>query len=157
MVNLHINQLFKGITISLLFSIAAYAAPTAEEMWRTIQDQQKVIEQLQKKLGETAEEVEATVEAIESGAGSSGSSWADKTYIGGYGENHYRGGDGTDQIDFHRYVLYIGSDFTDKIHFFSEWELEHTLAGEGQPGEVELEQAWIEIDITDNHHFRYHI
>ena len=33
-------------------------------------------------------------------------------------------------------------------------ELEHALAGEGQPGEVELEQAWIEIDLTENHRFR---
>ena len=130
-------------------------------MWQTIQEQQKVIEQLQQKLGETADEVEATAEAVEataeaveSGSAGGGASWADDTYVGGYGELHYRGGDGTDTIDFHRFVLYFGHDFNDRVHFFSEVELEHALAGEGQPGEVELEQAWIEIDLTDKHRFR---
>lgn len=33
---------------------------------------------------------------------------------------------------------------------FSEFELEHSLAGEGKPGEVELEQAYIERDFSDS-------
>ena len=141
---------FKKITsyigIAMFLTVAAAnAAPTAEEMWQTIQEQQKVIEQLQ-------EQLDVTAEAVETGSG--GSSWADKTQLGGYGELHYRAGDGTDQADFHRFVLYIGHDYSDDIHFFSEFEIEHSLAGEGAPGEVELEQAWIEIDINDNHRFR---
>ena len=143
-----LKQITSYIALSALLTVtAANAAPTAEEMWQTIQDQQKVIEQLQ-------EQLDVTAEAVESGGGSSGSSWADKTYMGGYGELHYKAGDGTDQADFHRFVLYIGHDYTDNIHFFSEFELEHSLAGEGKPGEVELEQAWIEIDINDNHSLR---
>jgi len=126
---------------------AVKAAPTAEEMWQTIQEQQRVIDELKQQL-------DATAEAVESGSGTSGSSWADKTQVGGYGELHYRAGDGTDQADFHRFVLYFGHDFSDTLHFFSEVELEHSLAGEGQPGEVELEQAWVEIDLNENHRFR---
>ena len=143
-----LNRFFSYLTLSMSLAVpTAEAAPTAEEMWQTIQEQQRVIEELKQQL-------DATAEAVESGSGSSGSSWADSTQLGGYGELHYRTGDGTDQIDFHRFVLYFGHDFSDNIHFFSEVELEHSLAGEGQPGEVELEQAWVEIDITDNHHFR---
>ena len=144
--NHYLNRTIYMILFMFFTVSAANAAPTAEEMWQTIQEQQKVIEELQ-------EQLDATAEAVESGAGST-SSWADKTQMGGYGEPHYRFGDGTDQADFHRYVLYIGHDYSDSIHFFSEWELEHSLAGEGKEGEVELEQAWIEIDLSENHHFR---
>ena len=144
--NHYLNRTIYMILFMFFTVSAANAAPTAEEMWQTIQEQQKVIEELQ-------EQLDATAEAVESGAGST-SSWADKTQMGGYGELHYRFGDGTDQADFHRYVLYIGHDYSDSIHFFSEWELEHSLAGEGKEGEVELEQAWVEIDLNENHHFR---
>ena len=158
--NIYLYQLVSYIALSMLFVMNVKAVPTAEEMWQTIQEQQKVIEQLQQKLGETVDEVEATAEAVEATAeavesgSAGGASWTDNTQLGGYGELHYRSGDGTDQIDFHRFVLYFGHDFNDRVHFFSEMELEHTLAGEGQPGEVELEQAWIEIDLTDRHRFR---
>lgn len=35
------------------------------------------------------------------------------------------------------------------MRFFSEFELEHSLAGEGKDGEVELEQAYVEYDYSD--------
>ena len=143
-----LNRFFCYIALSMFLTVTAVkAAPTAEEMWQTIQEQQRVIDELKQQL-------DATAEAVESGSGTSGSSWADKTQVGGYGELHYRAGDGTDQADFHRFVLYFGHDFSDTLHFFSEVELEHSLAGEGQPGEVELEQAWVEIDLNENHRFR---
>ena len=81
-----------------------------------------------------------------------------ETTIGGYGELHYNNLDknGTDftELDFHRFVLEIGHDFSDTIRFFSEVELEHALVkdtadGSG-PGEYELEQAYIEIDLDDS-------
>jgi len=83
-----------------------------------------------------------------------------ETSIGGYGELHYNNLDknGTDftELDFHRFVLEFSHDFNDKIRFFSELELEHALvadnndgSGDTAPGEVELEQAYIEIDLND--------
>jgi phosphate-selective porin O/P len=166
-------SLRKGVvTIALTLasvSVVHAEAPDAEEMWKIIQQQQKVIEQLQQKLEqteqkvevaeqkveETAQEVEAAAEAIETAqASNTGSSWFEKTSVGGYGELHYNSQDGNDRIDFHRFVLYFGHEFTDNIRFFSELELEHALAGESQPGEVELEQAWIEMDINDSHRIR---
>ena len=178
------NKFFRcGFIILLVntffFSLAHAETPDTDEMWKIIQQQQKIIEQLQQKLEKTeqkvevaeqkveatAQEVEAAAEAIEvAQSSSSGSSWFDRTSIGGYGELHYNnlsddndtvgGNDARDRVDFHRFVLYFGHEFTDSIRFFSEFELEHAIAGESQAGEVELEQAWIEMDINDNHRFR---
>ena len=67
-----------------------------------------------------------------------------ETTIGGYGELHYNNLDndaGTEkkEFDFHRFVLEFGHDFNDQIRFFSE---------------VELEQAYIEIDISNSSYVR---
>ncbi len=143
---------------------AADKAPTIEELWTIIQKQQAEIEALKSQQQDTAkqaaeadEKAEAAVVAVEdSGSGkSSQSSWADRTTIGGYGELHYNninndGIDDKNEIDFHRFVLFFGHEFTDRLRFFSELELEHALAGDGKNGEVELEQAYIEYDIRDN-------
>lgn len=83
-----------------------------------------------------------------------------ETTIGGYGELHYNNlssdVDNKDkkEFDFHRFVLFFAHEFDDKIRFFSEVELEHALVkdtadGSG-PGEMELEQAYIEIDTSDS-------
>lgn len=158
-----------GLVISsLCTSVVNAETPNAEEMWKIIQQQQKVIEQLQQKLelteekikvaekkaDQTAQEVEAAAEAIETASTSTGNGWWDKTSLGGYGEIHYNSKDGNDEVDFHRYVLYVGHEFTDNLRFFSEFELEHSIAGEGKAGEIELEQAWIEMDINKHNRFR---
>jgi len=72
-----------------------------------------------------------------------------KTTIGGYGEMHYNNTASGKEIDFHRFVLFFGHRFNDRLSFFSELEVEHALAGEGQPGEVEIEQAYINYAISD--------
>lgn len=164
-----LKQGVAGIVLSAMcVSLSQADTPSVEEMWKVIQQQQKTIEQLQEKLEQTeqkveiaekkvektAQEVEAAAEAIEVAQGSTGSSWAVKTSVGGYGELHYNSKDGNDEVDFHRFVLYFGHEFTDGIRFFSELELEHALSGEGKNGEVELEQAWLELDINDNHRIR---
>lgn len=77
-----------------------------------------------------------------------GGGWWEKTSIGGYGELHLNTGD-KDQIDFHRWVLFVNHRFNDRVKLFSEFELEHSLAGDGKPGEVELEQAYIEFDLDN--------
>ncbi len=125
------------------------AAPTTEEMWDTIQKQQREIERLKAQSKQTDAKIEATASAVERG-GNSG--WSSKTSIGGYGEHHFNHfKDKDDQVDAHRFVVYIGHEFTDTIRFFSEVELEHSLAGDGKPGEVELEQAFIQWDYAQNH------
>jgi hypothetical protein len=67
--------------------------------------------------------------------------------FGGYGElhyNNYRDGDKKDEIDFHRFVLFYGHKFNDRLRFYSELEVEHALVEGGEEsGAVELEQAYI--------------
>jgi Phosphate-selective porin O and P len=71
--------------------------------------------------------------------------------FGGYGElhyNNYRDGDKKDEIDFHRFVLFYGHKFNDRLRFYSELEVEHALV-EGGEGAVELEQAFLDYRIND--------
>ncbi len=74
------------------------------------------------------------------------------TTLGGYGELHYNEPEGSrkGQLDFHRFVIYLGHEFDEKISFRAEVELEHTLivAGEPDGGELAIEQAYIEYRIT---------
>lgn len=157
-----------GAVFTLLTSLAAAqdGPPTMEEVWEIVQRQQAEIEALRAELDETRqgmdatnekvaeseERIEATGDVIETLA--SAGSGPRKTSIGGYGELHYNNissdaGD-SDEIDFHRFVLFFGHEFSDRVRFFSEFELEHSLSGDDKPGEVELEQAYVEYGLGDN-------
>jgi hypothetical protein len=152
----------------LLVALASHAqqAPTTiEELWEIVQRQQAEIDELREALGEARREVaeandrivetearvDATGDYVETLAVAD--TGAQKTNIGGYGELHYNNvsSDAGDEkeIDFHRFVLFVNHEFTDRVRFFSELELEHSLAGDGAPGEVELEQAYVEYALTD--------
>lgn len=154
------------------------ATPSAEEMWQVIQQQQKVIDELKAKLEQTeskltitdqkveqtANSVELTADAVEQVTMRSDKGFAKRTTVGGYGELHYNnltddnqdigGDDDLSRADLHRFVLFFGHEFSDNLRFFSELEVEHSIAGEGQVGEVEIEQAWLEMDINDRHRLR---
>ncbi len=143
-------------------TVSAHAAdelPTAAEMWKVIQQQQKEIQALKSQIEETDVKVTATADAVEQGSGGTVSKlaqWTEKTKIGGYGEHHFNHfEDKDDKIDAHRFVVYLSHQFNDKVSFFSELELEHSLAGEGKPGEVELEQAYIQWDYTGGHNVQF--
>ncbi len=114
----------------------------------------KQFEETQRQVSNNAEAVDTVAENLETGTGKSG--WWEKTTIGGYGELHYNNHltesnprERKNEIDFHRFVLFFGHHFTDKLRFFSELELEHSVAGDGEVGEVELEQAYLEYDFND--------
>lgn len=113
------------------------------------------IEQLKDQLAEQQQQIDALATALEdqrSQAGAGGA-WYNKMSIGGYGEHHFNHKkNADDQVDAHRFVLYFGYEYSDDVRFFSELELEHSLAGDGAPGEVELEQAYIEWDFADRQH-----
>lgn len=158
-------------TLALAIGLACSAAaaeppPSSEDMWRIIQEQQKQIAELKSRLSQTDQKVEATGTALEqvsnnAAAGTGGStSWAERTRIGGYGELHYNnlegkgGASDKEEFDFHRFVLFFGHEFNDRVRFFSELEVEHAgVEADGEPlgGEVELEQAYVEFDLNDQH------
>ncbi|MBQ0721457.1 MAG: porin [Gammaproteobacteria bacterium] len=134
------------------------------QIMELLQAQQREIDALKKQLAQTNKQVviteqkiEATAETVESVATASESyakiaNWADKTQLGGYAELHYNDKNNSDnEVDAHRFVLFVEHEFTDEVRFFSEVELEHSISGEGQNGEVELEQAYIEWDYANNH------
>lgn len=115
-------------------------------------------------------QIEALTAQVESQDkdGAAGAGWFTKTTLGGYGEMHFshlrnskgndaqnppKGDPNGDSLDYHRYVLYVGHHFNDDVKFFSEFELEHSLSGQGKPGEVELEQAYIDWRYAGSHHF----
>jgi len=100
-------------------------------------------------------QVEAMSEALESQAGGGGSD----TTVNGYGEIHYNnidpddGSEGTEQVDFHRFILEIGHEFNDDIRFYSELEFEHAVLSpeDTSEGELKLEQGYVEFDLSRNH------
>lgn len=132
---------------------------------------------LEEKVDILTQEVEAL--KAEKAAGGGPDAGKGRTSVGGYGELHFNNlenqqtGAGKDEIDFHRFVLFFGHQFNDRIRFFSELELEHAFneaANECEltvpagglnpgdvvgvdceaeaPGEVELEQAYVQFDLT---------
>jgi hypothetical protein len=141
-----------------------------QTMWELLQAQQAEIAALRAELETTRGEVAATRDQVvvtEEQIGLTADYLAEvqadrespATRIGGYGELHYNNLESdadTDfkQADFHRFVLFFGHEFNDRLRFFSEFELEHSLAGDGAPGEVELEQAYVEFDLNANHYAR---
>lgn len=80
----------------------------------------------------------------------SDSSWLKKFTIGGYGEMHLNMREGKENkfLDIHRFVLYLGYDFTDWIKLNSEIELEHAFVADGD-GELQLEQLYVDFLFAD--------
>lgn len=148
------------VLVVLICTTPAWSeTPNIEELWAIVQQQQVEIEELKSKLAAADaqlavndQKIEATGDYLETIAVPAAKP---ATQIGAYGELHYNSLDAEDsardldQIDFHRFVLFFGHEFTDRIRFFSELELEHSVSGDDQPGEVELEQAYVDFMLSD--------
>ena len=152
------------LTLAVLstLSVSAMAnTPTNEEIYQMMKEMKEEMAELKKENESLKGEVEDVAGSVEDVATATDEAikaqvkLSNKTTIGGYGELHYnnlrdqKGDSNKDQIDFHRFVLFINHEFNDKLRFVSELELEHSLAGDGAPGEVELEQAYIQYDLTE--------
>jgi len=168
-----------------LIPMVSAATPTVEEIWRIVQQQEQKIDRLeqeliesqnrlseaQQRLGSAAvaldnsvenksaievnrQEIEAAIDSVEQvlvagGGAKSGAS------LGGYGELHYNNLDNGSEIDFHRYVMFLNYEFAEDLNFYSELEIEHSIAGDGKVGEVELEQAFIQWGFNQNHNLKF--
>lgn len=132
------------------FAAEATTNNETAELREIIKKQNDVLKDLERRLDETEQRVEVTADAVENAETANNG-----VSIGGYGELHYNNltdnDNNTDkkEVDFHRFVLFFGKEFNSTTRFFSEFELEHALSGDGKEGEVELEQAYIEHDISD--------
>ena len=129
------KPLVSSIAAAIALSASAPALAVTDEEFKALQEQMN-------QLADAVENQPATK--------------ASKVHIGGYGELHYNNlekpdGEEFKQLDFHRFVLFFSYDFSDSIRFHSEVELEHAIAGEFENGgNIELEQAYIEFDLTEN-------
>lgn len=169
----------RQIIAALVFCLASSAAfagpPSNAELQQQIEELKQQIRalteklsaqpttakpELDQKLATQEKKIQAQQEQIEALAQQAdekqSADWLSRTKLGGYGELHYNNLDGKGgasdkkEIDFHRFVLYLGHDFNERIRLRSELEVEHALAGESKKGEVELEQAYVEYDVNPN-------
>jgi len=130
----------------LAFTVSCMAAPASAG-----QEELEELKELRKIVSAQQKQIEALADAWEAGvAGESDN----RTRLGGYGEMHYGDLDSGREMDFHRFVLFVSHKFSETVSFHSELELEHSVAGEGQPGEIELEQAYVQWDFTEGHHLK---
>lgn len=161
---MHPKKNLLPLVISLACASTQASAITLEELAGRLEKVERENATLKLQLNQTTNQVKTNTTAVETvvdNVSSSGmveaANWFNKTTIGGYGELHYNnlsgkgGASDKDEIDFHRFVLFFGHEFSDTVRFFSELELEHSIAGEGKNGEIELEQAYIDFDLNDNH------
>jgi len=166
------NTLKNAVASALLLaSTSAFSAdtPSLQEQLDALKSENKLI----------LERLEATADMIESGKPAStnsaqtqdsahshgnaetarsktfgGHGSKGETTIGGYGELHYINTDSTNQINLHRFILFMGHEFSDKIRFWSELEIEHSQVTDGGNGEVSMEQAFLEFDVSKNNSIR---
>lgn len=118
--------------LALLIPIAANAADTA--------------------LEQRIERLEVQLEAALGSTQATSSNNNQLTRFGSYGELHLnklknKNGSDKDELDIHRFVLFMSHDFGDRTRFFSELEVEHSDTG--RSGVVVLEQAYIEYAVNE--------
>ncbi len=176
------TQFLLLLTLGLIMRSVGAAEVTLDEIWELLQAQQTQITALTEALARTTTRLDATtnelventraaaitrqhvaatadyLDDIQTGGGDS------KTSLGGYGELHYSRLDADDsardltEVDFHRFVMMFGHEFSERVRFFSEFEIEHSLVKDtddgSNGGEVEIEQAFIEFDLNENHYAR---
>ena len=114
----HVKPRLRSIFVTIALSVSASALAVTDEEFKALQDQMNQL-----------------ADAMENQPASS----ASKVHIGGYGELHYNNlekpdGEEFKQLDFHRFVLFFGYDFSDSIRFHSELELEHALVEDTADG-----------------------
>lgn len=135
-----------GTSVSAVAEEADAQSPvTRAELEQKINELESLLDE---RLGLLADSIDSSVQVPKN-----------RVHIGGYGEMHYNSLTANDedkrQLDLHRMVLFLGYDFSDSVRFVSEFEVEHTLvSGGSEHGAVEIEQAYIELDVFNEAQFR---
>jgi hypothetical protein len=152
-----------ALTLALLgvLSAPAGAETNTDDRLRALELRLNTLENenrvLKDQVKQTEQKVDATGTQMERIA-SQGSSNA-ATSFGGYGELHLNklknrkaGGTNKDELDLHRFVIFMGHEFNEQIRFFSELEVEHAMAKDtatGSSGVVAVEQAYLDFTVSD--------
>ena len=135
-----------GTSVAVVAEEANAQSPvTRAELEQKINELESLLDE---RLGLLADSIDSSVQVPKN-----------RVHIGGYGEMHYNSLTANDedkrQLDLHRMVLFFGYDFSDNVRFVSEFEVEHTLvSGGSEHGAVEIEQAYVELDVFNDAQFR---
>ncbi|TVZ38170.1 hypothetical protein P886_2524 [Alteromonadaceae bacterium 2753L.S.0a.02] len=142
----------KYLALSVVICTAAWGNNSFAEQDTSVEALQERIETLEKTLNER---LEIMADEMESASKPQRNS---RVTLGGYGELHYNrwDEDGEDfrEIDLHRVVIFFGYEFSDRARFISELEVEHAYVSANSRGSVEVEQAYIELDLKQNLHWK---
>lgn len=149
---------------SLLVTLASTMAPamtfaaTPEELEKQVQALAQQLQALQTELAQLKAQQAAAPQVAATGstpppqpAATINTETSPLSFFG-YGElNYSRPRDDTSQTsaDMARFVLGVGYQFDERTHFVSELELEHAVSSADDPGEIEVEQAYIDHRLTD--------
>lgn len=151
----------KAVLLASALSCAfpAWSAPlTVEQKLDLLQQEIEALKaQLAKRDAQPAPATGTTSASTTTNAAPGALFSGNRTTLGGYGEvvyNNYRDSSKKDQADLRRFVLFFGHKFTDRLRLQSELEFEHGYIDEGKPGEVALEQAFVEYGLTDRMNLR---
>jgi hypothetical protein len=146
---MNLTKTLPGIICAMMASTSLHAAePSNQELLNLIKQQQAEIDHLKQKANQTDMKLDATATQLEDKYNAHGDVIGRNTQIGGYGELHYQNLDGNKNLDLHRFVLFFGHQFNSNTRLFSELEVEHSFVEGGKGGEVAMEQAYIEHDLT---------
>jgi hypothetical protein len=136
----HLSTINKTLSGAIILGLSQSVFAVTDEEFRALQEQ----------FNQLADQVEENSQSSSS------------TSVGGYGELHYNNLTGPDGkrkkvLDLHRFVLFFNHEFNDDIRLFTEIEIEHAFiadnndgSGDSSPGEVEVEQAYVQFDIGED-------
>lgn len=152
----------ESVTLESLYALVLAQGEQIQALQHQLASTQSELSAAKAEVKETEQQLLATVEYVEANTSASGGgNWWNRTSMGGYGEVHYNNMQAEDSArdakatDIHRYVMFLNHEFNDRMRFFSELEVEHGLvkdtANGSNGGEVEVEQAYVEIDLNQQH------
>ncbi len=151
-----------ALTVTSILITPAHAETGTEDRLKALELRLNSLESenraLKEQVKQTDQKVEATGAQMDRMTGQ-GSSAKSATSFGGYGELHLNklknrkaGGNNKDELDLHRFVIFMGHEFSEQIRFFSELEVEHALTKDtaaGSSGVVAVEQAYLDFRVSD--------
>jgi len=159
------HPLFHPLAACLLTSLLISPVQAESETGERLQALERRLNQLENEnralklqASQTEQKIEATGAQIDRMAGSQGGTAKAASTIGGYGELHLNrlknqkpGGTDKDEIDFHRFVLFVGHEFNQHVRLFSELEVEHALVKDSSSNgsTVAVEQAYLDFILNE--------
>ena len=151
------NPLAAAVTLALLWPLGAAQAQTATEaeLMRRLDSLAAEVGQLKAQLGAIQQQRDAAAAASAAAppaaAPLAAAPAAPATVLTSYGEINYtrpRLASQNAQADLRRFVLGYQHRLDDKTKIVTELEVEHSVTSASDPGEVAVEQAYVEHQLT---------